>query len=66
MKVLSWCAHGSFVLSGLCLLLAIVAKIGGGDIGGFSPRVFYAVALILGVYSIALSMCGARGQASGG
>lgn len=66
MKVLSWCAHGSFVLSGLLLLLAIVAKIGGSDIGGFSPRAFYAAALILGVYSIGFSMCGARGQASGG
>jgi len=66
MKVLRWCAHGSFALSGLCLLLGIVAKIGGVDIAGFSPRAFYAGAVILGVYSIAFSMCGARDQASGG
>jgi hypothetical protein len=63
--VLGWCSHGSFALSGLCLILAILAKIGPGTIAGLSSRGLYAVALILGVYSIAFSMCGARNQASG-
>jgi len=62
--VLGWCSHGSFALSGLCLILAILAKVGPGEIAGLSPRAFYAVALILGVYSIAFSLCGARSQAS--
>jgi hypothetical protein len=48
------------------LILAILAKLGAGEIGGLSSRALYAVALILGVYSIAFSMCGARNQASGG
>jgi hypothetical protein len=65
-KVLGWCSHGSFALSGLCLILAILAKVGAGEIAGLSSRTLYAVALILGVYSIAFSMCGARSQASGG
>lgn len=62
MKVLRWCAHGSFALSGLVLLLALVAKLGVGELGGVSARAFYAVALILGLYSIAFSMCGGRDQ----
>lgn len=66
MSLLRWCAHGSFALSGLCLILAIMAKAGAGVVAGFSPRSFFAVALILAVYSIAFSMCGARGQTSGG
>ena len=66
MKVLRWCAHGSFALSGLCLILAMVAKLIGGEVGGFSPRALYALALILGVYSIAFSMCGGRSQAGAG
>jgi len=65
-EVLGWCSHGSFALSGLCLILAILAKVGSGGLAGLSSRGFYAVALILGVYSIAFSLCGARSQASGG
>lgn len=66
MKVLRWCAHASFALSGLFLILAIVAKVGTGDLAGFSTRTFYALALILGVYSVAFSMCGGREKTSGG
>lgn len=62
MKLLRWCAHGSFAVSGLFLLLALFAKLGAGDLGGFSARAYYALALILGLYSIAFSMCGARDQ----
>jgi len=64
MKVLRYCVHGSFVLSGLFLLLALVAKFGVGELGGFSTRAFYAGALILGLYSIGFSMCGGRDQGS--
>jgi hypothetical protein len=64
--LLGWCSHGSFALSGLCFILAILAKLGPGEIAGLSPRTLYAVALILGIYSIAFAMCGARSQASGG
>jgi hypothetical protein len=66
MKWLRWCSHGSFVVSGLCLVLAIVAKVGEGELAGISARAIYALALILGVYSVAFSMCGARGQAGAG
>ncbi len=64
MKVLRSFAYGSLALSGLCLILAIVAKLGVGEVAGLSSRVLYAVALILGVYSVAFSMCGAGGKAS--
>ncbi len=64
MKAIGWCACASLALSGLCLILAIVAKLGVGEVAGLSSRVLYAVALILGVYSVAFSMCGAGGKAS--
>lgn len=60
MGVLRWCAHGSFALSGLFLLLGVAAKLGVVGLGGFSAQAFYAGALIFGVYSIAFSMCGGR------
>lgn len=63
MKVLRWFAYGSFALSGLCLILAVVAKVGAGEVAGLSARALYAFALILGVYSIAFSMCGAGSKA---
>jgi len=66
MKVLRWCSHGSFALSGLCLILAILAKVGPGEIAGLSSRALYAVALILGVYSVAFSLCGGRDQGRAG
>jgi hypothetical protein len=61
-RAMNWakgCAYGSLALSGLCLVLAIVAKVGMGEVAGLSSRALYAVALILGVYSAAFSMCGA-------
>jgi len=64
MKAIGWCACASLALSGLCLILAVVAKLGVGEVAGLSSRVLYAVALILGVYSVAFSMCGAGGKAS--
>ncbi|MBI2002126.1 MAG: hypothetical protein HYT85_13940 [candidate division NC10 bacterium] len=65
MKALGWSACASLALSGLCLILAIVAKVGGaGEVAGLSSRALYAVALILGVYSVAFSMCGASSKAS--
>lgn len=64
MKAIGWCACASLALSGLCLILAVVAKLGVGEMAGLSSRVLYAVALILGVYSVAFSMCGAGGKAS--
>lgn len=64
MKAIGWCACASLALSGLCLILAVVAKLGVGEVAGFSSRVLYAVALILGVYSVAFSMCGAGGKTS--
>lgn len=64
MKAIGWCAYASLALSGLCLILAVVAKLGVGEVAGLSSRVLYAVALILGVYSVAFSMCGAGGKAS--
>ena len=64
MKAIGWLACASLALSGLCLILAVVAKLGVGEVAGFSSRVLYAVALILGVYSVAFSMCGAGGKAS--
>jgi len=66
MSWVKWCSHGSFVLSGLCLVLSIVAKLGAGTVAGASARSLFALALILGVYSIAFSLCGARSQSSGG
>ncbi len=66
MKVCRWCAQGSFVLSGLFLLLGVAAKFGVVDLGGFSARAFYAGALIFGLYSIAFSVCGGRDQGSAG
>ena len=56
-------AHVSFVLSALCLILAVVLKLSGGEVAGISVRSVYALALILGVYSIAFSMCG-QGKSS--
>ncbi|MBI4736637.1 MAG: hypothetical protein HY766_11385 [candidate division NC10 bacterium] len=65
MKALGWSACASLALSGLCLILAVVAKVGGaGEVAGLSSRALYAVALILGVYSVAFSMCGASRKAS--
>ena len=64
MKAIGWLACASLALSGLCLILAVVAKLGVGEVAGLSSRVLYAVALILGVYSVAFSMCGAGGKAS--
>jgi uncharacterized membrane protein len=66
MKALGWWSQGSFALSVLCLILAILAKVGAGEIAGISSRGFYAVAVILGVYSIVFSLWGARSQAGGG
>jgi len=65
MCCVKWCSHGSFVLSGLCLLLSIVAKLGPGTVAGASARSFFALAVILGVYSIAFSLCGAGSKSSG-
>ena len=62
MKWIRWCSHGSFVGSGLSLVLAMVAKLGEGELAGISARSLYALALIMGVYSVAFSLCGARGQ----
>lgn len=64
MNVLRTCAYLSFALSGLCLILAVVAKVGVGEVAGLSARALYAIALILGVYSIAFSMCGAGSKSS--
>jgi hypothetical protein len=59
------CAHWSIVLSGLFLVLSIVAKVGPGAIAGASPRSLFALALIFAVYSIACSLCGAGSKSSG-
>lgn len=65
MKAIGWCACASLALSGLCLILAVVAKLGvAGEVAGLSSRALYAIALILGVYSVAFSMCGAGSKAS--
>jgi hypothetical protein len=53
------------MLSGLLLILAIVAKVGPGAIAGASPRSLFALALIFAVYSIACSLCGAGSKSSG-
>ena len=63
MKAIGWLACASLALSGLCLILAVVAKLGVGEVAGLSSRVLYAVAF-LGVYSVAFSMCGASSKAS--
>lgn len=57
--------YASLAVSGLILILAIVAKVSVGEIAGFSPRALYALAMVLGVYSAAFSLLGGgRGAGS--
>ncbi len=51
-------AHASFVVSAVCLVVAVILKLAGAEIGPISVRSLYAVAMILGVYSVAFSLCG--------
>ena len=62
MRWLRWCSHGSLVVSSLSLVLAIVAKVGEGELAGVSARSLYALALIMGVYSVAFSVGRGSGQ----
>lgn len=58
-------AHLSFGLSAASFALGIAAKVGRLDIITFSARAWYALAVMLMLYSFGFSLCGGR-QASPG
>lgn len=58
-KALQALAHVALGVSLLCLLLAIIAKLGDGQLIGFSARVWYGGAALLCLYSIGFAQCGA-------